>query len=98
MSRIVMGNDEFILYIRKQNKKCDLTNDQLGKKIWEWLRDKAQGKEVKENMKCLWGKNADNIGEKNLPYTATQFEFDRDKLSELYESLDDFISDSKYKE
>lgn len=32
-STITMGNDEFILYIRKKNKKCSLSNDQLGKKF-----------------------------------------------------------------
>lgn len=87
-SRIVMGNDEFILYIRKQNKKCKSTNDQLGRKIWEWLINNANGTQVEENMKCLWGKNADNVNEKGLPYTATQFAFDRDKLPKLYDFLD----------
>jgi hypothetical protein len=88
--RIIMGDDEFILYIRKKNK-CNLTNDQLGKIIGEWLMDRtnnANGKEVKKNTNCLWGKDAKNVGEKALPYTATQFEFDRDKLSYLYDYLD----------
>lgn len=87
MSKIVMGNDEFILYIRKQNKKCELTNDRLGRLIWEWLRDQAHGKELENNIDCLWGKNADNVGEKSLPYKATQFEFDKDKLPYLYDYL-----------
>jgi len=83
-----MGNEELILYVRKQNKKCNLANDLLGRKIWEWLRDNAHGTQVEENMKCLWGKNAQNIGKKYLPYTATQFKFDGDKLPELYVHLD----------
>lgn len=89
--RIVMGNDEFILYIRKQNQKCNLTNDQLGKIIMEWLtnvENKANGKEIKKDEDCLWGKNAKNIGAKDLPYKATQFAFDRDKLPKLYDYLD----------
>lgn len=65
-----MGNDEFILYIRKQNKKCNLTNNQLGRKSWEWLRDYANGKEVTKDMICLWGKDANNVGPYQLPSTA----------------------------
>ena len=34
-SKIRMGNDEFILYIRKQNVNCKTSNPVLGKKIWE---------------------------------------------------------------
>lgn len=88
MSRVIMGNDEFILYIRKQDKICNLTNDQLGRKIWEWLRDNANGEKIIEGMICLWGKDAKNVGDKDLPYTATQFKFDIDKLPDLYDYLD----------
>ena len=31
-----MGNDEFILYIRK-NYNCSLTNDRLGRMIGNWI-------------------------------------------------------------
>src|SRR5690606_10737403 len=45
MNRIRMGNDEFILNIRK-NGECPLTNDQLGRRVWVWLRDYANGKQL----------------------------------------------------
>lgn len=87
MKRIKMGNDEFILYIRKRGV-CSLRNNLLGKMIWEWIRDNANGIQVGTRKNCEWGEEADNVDPKVLPYKATQFEFDRDKLPELYDFLD----------
>jgi transcriptional regulator with XRE-family HTH domain len=36
-TRITMGNDEFILYIRKNHPHCATSNDQLGKCIWQGI-------------------------------------------------------------
>lgn len=88
MSKIKMGNDEFILYVRKQNGNCELKNNLLGRKIWEWIRDNANGVQIGKRKGCEWGEEAENVDEKHLPYTATQFEFDRDKLPALYDYLD----------
>lgn len=85
---IKMGNDEFILYCRKQHRGDDKSTAQLGKLIWEWIRDKADGKKVGKRENCEWGDEADNVSAAGLPYTATQFEFDRDKLPALYSYLD----------
>ena len=83
--KIKMGNDEFILYIRKASKSCSLINPDLGKKIWEWilLNDKGAIEDVKDEP-CLLGDNTPNTGPKKLPGTATQFEFDRKLLPKLY--------------
>lgn len=90
METIKMGNDEFILYIRK-NYNCALTNDQLGKKIWLWLvEQKTFAKQIKVGQDCLWGKNIDNKEGLGLPKTATQFEFDRNLITKLYDKLDEF--------
>ena len=35
---ILIGNDELILHLRKNYKRCKKTNDRLGKMIWEWLK------------------------------------------------------------
>jgi hypothetical protein len=87
-SRIVMGNDEFILYVRKHNINCVLNNDQLGKLIWEWIRACADG-EKKAIENCLWEKSTHTIIHQiPLPNTATQFEFDRKKLPHLYSYLE----------
>lgn len=86
MATITMGNDEFILYIRKTSV-CKKSNDLLGREIWEWLKVRGALKTV-EDMPCLWGKSANNIGALLLPQTATQFEFQRNLLPDLYSFLD----------
>jgi|ERR1700679_2296547 transcriptional regulator with XRE-family HTH domain len=88
---ISMGNDEFILYIRKNYPNCTTTNDQLGKRIWVWIkdRDESAGKANKEEaVPCFWGDSAANIGETKLPQKATQFYFERSLLPSLYDLLD----------
>jgi transcriptional regulator with XRE-family HTH domain len=88
---IQMGNDEFILYIRKNYPNCATNNDQLGKRIWEWIRerDATAGKAGKEEaVPCIWGDTAANIGETKLPQKATQFHFERSLLPSLYDLLD----------
>lgn len=51
---IKMGNDEFILYCRKQHKGENKSTAQLGKLIWEWIRDYADGKKVGKRENCEW--------------------------------------------
>lgn len=98
MRTIQMGNDEFILYIRKleQQKKAanipvtSQSNEVLGRKIWEWLRDNkdASAKKTIEDQPCFWDIQGVNINAKLLPKTATQFLFDRKILEQLYDFLD----------
>lgn len=87
MRRIQMGNDEFILYIRK-NHDCRLTNEPLGRRIWIWIRDHANGRKTDKDQLCRWGSVGDHIGEHRLPKTATQFEFDATSVPDLYLFLD----------
>lgn len=90
IAKIQIGNDEFILYIRKKATKCSLTNDQLGKLIWiRILEEDVEAKQVEEDRPCLWGKSADNRNAKALPITATQFEFKRSILPKIYNYLDE---------
>ncbi len=56
MNTIKMGNDEFILYCRKNGHGINKTTDQLGRLIWEWIRDKANGRQIENNKECLWGR------------------------------------------
>lgn len=88
-TKIQMGNDEFILYIRKTSKNCNLVNNDLGKKIWEWILSKDDTAiEVRKDEPCLWGDDTPNTGPKKLPKTASQFEFNRALLPDLYDFLD----------
>ena len=88
---IQMGNDEFILYIRKSHPTCTTTNDQLGKRIWQWLRE-HDASAVKAGSgdaeACLWGDAGAHIGDTRLPQKATQFRFERELLPALYDLLD----------
>ena len=95
MNLITMGNDEFILYIRKQYPNCQLNTKDLGRFIWEWiLEHDLNAKQVIEDMPCIWETKTGtkNINEKKLPKTATQFVFERSLLPELYGYLDELAS------
>lgn len=58
---IRMGNDEFILYVRKQNKESKYDTKKLGELICKWLKEHAELKEkdIKYDVECLWGEQAD---------------------------------------
>lgn len=89
MSNIEMGNDEFILYIRKHNSACVKSTADLGYKIWEWIKkNEPNATKVAQNQVCRWGNTGPFIASGNLPITATQFSFDRAILPCLYDFLD----------
>lgn len=88
---IQMGNDEFILYIRKNHPSCAKSNDDLGKRIWKWIKESdATAAQVcnGESKPCIWGDTGAHLGETKLPYTARQFQFERSLLPSLYDHLD----------
>ncbi len=86
---ISMGNDKFILYIRKRYPDCSITNEHLGRCIWAWMQEHdltAEKSTVDEA--CYWGNSGSFIAPQQLPKTATQFGFDRAILPDLYTFLD----------
>lgn len=86
---IQMGNDEFILYIRKNYPNCGQSNDLLGKQIWLWIRDADNSAKIEErDVTCYWDIPGDAIDRLMLPKTAAQFSFRREILPELYNFLD----------
>jgi hypothetical protein len=88
---IKMGNDEFILYIRKNHTSCTTTNDRLGKLMWEWIEKRdSTAKQLNDgkSIPCSWSNTGAHISETKLPKTATQFEFERNLLPSLYEHLE----------
>jgi len=88
VDQIFMGNDEFILFIRKNFPDGRMTTNQLGKKIWIWLRDADPGAIIiAKGLPCYWGDKGDFISADKLPKTATQFKFDINVLPDLYEYL-----------
>ena len=90
---IRMGNDEFILHIRKFYPNCEISNDQLGKSIWQWLRDNDSTAEIVErDQPCNWGDSPQITSETTLPKTATQFRFSIETLPRLFSFLADLAS------
>ena len=88
--RIEMGNDEFILYIRKRYPGCKRTNEVLGRKIWDWIRENDPNPiQTKEDQICYWRDTGTFIAEDKLPKTATQFSFGIDILPGLFGYLDE---------
>ncbi len=88
MSNIQMGNDEFILYVRKNGRAAGMSTAELGKKIGNWLEVNANATKVAQRQPCRWGDTGLFIDKDDLPKTATQFSFDRDDLPHLYDFLD----------
>lgn len=90
---ITMGNDEFILYIRK-NYNCSLTNDRIGKMAWKWILENSKGiskeKDIIRGVPCLWqvSKMRKTYGMR-LPRAASQITFNRKLLPKLYSFLDE---------
>lgn len=85
-SIIKMGNDEFILYIRKTSD-CKTHTNVLGSQISKWFKSKAIEPKYRD-VECFWETHGASIDEELLPKTAAQFEFDRAILPELYNYLD----------
>jgi hypothetical protein len=93
-NKITMGNDEFILYIRKKEKKCSLTNDQIGLYIWLWILKHSKNidkeKDIIHDVSCEWF-NKSQVAYNKLPKTSSQMTFDRDLLPRLYSYIDSFV-------
>ena len=89
---ITMGNDEFILYVRK-NYNCSLTNDRIGKLVWSWILNNSKEidktKDIERNVPCLWQNSRlrKTFGFR-LPRTASQITFNRKLLPKLFSYLD----------
>lgn len=93
MPRIIMGNDEFILFIRKEcirKNNCTPISSTtiLGKTIGDWLNKNINGLVQLNNEPCYWmSPDKDTPTPMGLPYTATQFEFEDIYLIDIYRFL-----------
>jgi hypothetical protein len=87
---ITMGSEIFIYYIRKQYPGADISNQQLGKLIWEWIHEHdAEAEQVVRSSPCLWDEQTVANPNSRLPKTACQFLFDRALLPALFDYLDE---------
>lgn len=104
MRTIIMGSDEFILYIRKQHPNCQTTTQVLGRKIADFMiaqgfydQNANKGEPFCNNeQRSYWvtEENEEFIRSISLPLTANQYTFDRALLPELYDFLDELGQNS----
>lgn len=110
MSNIIMGNDDFILYIRKKQKReadkvyksienyyiNNKRNNVLGKEIWGFIETEKLGVKCGEtNTPCVWNPEDCNDDGYFLPKTAAQFEIECDALPKIFKKLDELIDQMK---
>ena len=88
--KIIMGNDEFILYIRKNFTECITSTASLARSIWIWLKkNDPTAKKVEKGRPCIWGGEGKFVSADQLPKSATQFKFNVNLLPALYEYLNE---------
>jgi len=83
-----MGDDEFILYIRKHHPNCNQYSNILARQISEWFKEYGISP-YEKNVKSKWDIIGENIDPQILPKTAALFEFDKNLLPDLFEKLDE---------
>ena len=90
---MIMGNDEFILYLRKRYPTCELSTSELGKRIYQQIRQIDPNAQVVEaDAPCYWGSGGEFIAENRLPKTAAQISFAPGILPDLFNFLDNLGS------
>ena len=94
-SSIIMGDDEFILYIRKNYPTCDQYNNILARQISEWFKEKDI-EPYKRDVPCTWDIVGETINDRMLPKTSATFKFDRSLLPELFSQLDELGKKNQY--
>jgi hypothetical protein len=90
MTKIKIGADELILWLRKNRIASNKQTDVLGRQIKQ-LIVQIEGADVEEepNVASYWdcSDGACNIGELHLPKTASQYKIHIDNLPRLYSIL-----------
>jgi hypothetical protein len=90
---MIMGNDEFILYLRKRYPACNLSTSELGRRIYLQIRQIDPNAQIVEaDAPCYWGGSEEFIAENRLPKTAAQISFAPAILPDLFIFLDNLGS------
>ena len=91
-TKIKIGADELILWLRKNDKAENIPNDEihgLGIKIHNLIVKELGGMKVAENYPSYWANLMEdkNIEKFNLPKKSAQYEIETEKIGKLYENL-----------
>ena len=89
--KIIVGADEIILWLRKNNFAINIPNQGfggLGETIFDIIIELG-GNKVLDSQESFWDINdgAKNISEILLPKTSAQYEIDVELLSKIYIKL-----------
>jgi len=87
---MIIGTDELILWLRKNNKAINLSNEILGRKIRVLMKDNFNVDPTNKDVPSYWAsENGDrNIDAKQLPKTSAQYEIDFDNLDKIYSIIE----------
>ncbi len=90
--RIRVGADEIILWLRKNGRVKDVTNPVLGGRINDLICNKLGGELIERDVPSYWpGRPGDhNIGEYKLPLNSAQYKIEIDRMSKLYETINEW--------
>ena len=88
-TKITIGADELILWLRKNKKAADVPNDTLGLKILDMIENDFCGKKIRSNEPAYWSNFMEdkNVDQFHLPKTSAQYKIDTNKIGQLYEQL-----------
>lgn len=91
-TKITIGADELILWLRKNKIAENLPNDTaqgLGRKIHDLIVKELGGIKIADNYPSYWANLIDdkNIEKFNLPKTSAQYEVGVEEIGILYECL-----------
>ncbi|WP_055431109.1 hypothetical protein [Candidatus Symbiothrix dinenymphae] len=92
MSKIKIGADELILWLRKNEKAKDIPNagsGGLGQKIFDLLVTTIGGKKIIDDNPAYWANLKDDkiISQYNLPQKSAQYEVESSELGRIYNTL-----------
>ena len=88
MEVVRIGSDEIILWLRKNNKKMEVSNPLLFKDVHELLVKRLGGIMIQENEECIWPLNDEKkINDLYLPKTAPQYLIKAEKTAEMFIEL-----------
>ena len=91
-TKIKIGADELILWLRKNNKATQLPNDGingLGLKIRKLIVKELGGIKISESQPSYWASlmQDKNIDQFNLPKNSSQYAIETQKMGQLYDNL-----------
>ncbi len=87
MKTIIIGADELILWMRKNERATGIANNVLGGAIAQIVR-KMGKTPIEYNETVEWGtENKEKVNATQLPQTAAQYELTPKELIDLYDEL-----------